>query len=73
MLILDLILVRQKPVLWVGLAAAVGLSAPGVKRAYGNKPSEIPTLSTVARLGFENVILSNAARTPVFALSPVNT
>jgi protein-S-isoprenylcysteine O-methyltransferase Ste14 len=74
MIILGLILVLQKPVLWVGLAALVlsRLSAPGMKRVYRKKPSETPSGSAVRRLGFENVILSNA-RTPVFALAPVNT
>jgi hypothetical protein len=49
------------------------LSAPGVKRVYWSKPSEIPTGSTVASLGFEDLILSDAARTPVFALAGVKT
>jgi hypothetical protein len=40
---------------------------------YWNKPSEIPTGSTVARLGFEDLILSDAARTPVFALAGMKT
>jgi hypothetical protein len=43
-----------------------------MKRVYRKKPSETPSGSAVRRLGFENVILSNA-RTPVFALAPVNT
>jgi hypothetical protein len=74
MTILGLILVLQ-PLLWVGLAAVVAIQTIRARREARvlKKPSEIPIGSTVARLGFENVILSNAARTPVFALAPVNT
>jgi protein-S-isoprenylcysteine O-methyltransferase Ste14 len=75
MIILGLILVLQKPVLWVGLAAVVAIQTIRARRearvleeAFGDSHR-----STVARLGFENVILSNATRTPVFALAPVNT
>jgi hypothetical protein len=75
MIILGLILVRQKPVLWVGLAAVVAIQTIRTWREARVREEAFGDLyrSTVARLGFENVILSNAARAPVFALAPVNT